>query len=163
MNICFFHGLESDGPGRKGAWLERLDWKVYAPVIDYRDAQCVREVWNEAISQKRDAFVGSSMGGWMATLLGTHIRVPCWLVNPAVIERSFEPLFPAPLGVERPVIHLLQGKEDELIPPKKALKWFRDRRFKPSITEVNAGHRIAPEYFQEWIRQILSSSKEWCE
>ena len=36
MNVCFFHGLESDGPGRKGGQLAELGWSLYAPTIDIR-------------------------------------------------------------------------------------------------------------------------------
>ena len=63
MNVCFFHGLESDGPGRKGRHLANLGWSLYAPTIDYRHPSSVRGAWTEALAKPRDAFVGSSMGG----------------------------------------------------------------------------------------------------
>jgi dienelactone hydrolase len=154
MNVCFFHGLESDGPGRKGDHLASLDWSVFAPTINYRDPLRVSTAWRQASTNSRDAFVGSSMGGWMALLLASHTGTPAWLVNPAVIGRSFEPAFPEALGPYRPEVQVLLGKQDKLIDPKKAHQWLLNHDFQPQCTWADAGHRIAPDLFKPWITSI---------
>ena len=154
MNVCFFHGLESDGPGRKGAHLAGLGWDLDAPTIDYRDPQSVDAAWTEALATPRDAFVGSSMGGWMATLLASHTGNPAWLVNPAVIGRSIEPSFPKGLGPHRPEVHVLFGRQDDLIDPNQAAEWLEHNGFSVTATWIDEGHRISPDAFSNWITSI---------
>ena len=151
---CFFHGLESDGPGRKGAHLASLGWDLYDPTINYRDPESVKTAWTEALATPRDAFVGSSMGGWMATLLASHTGTPAWLVNPAVIARTIEPSFPEGLGPHRPEVRVLFGRQDKLIDPKKAHQWLLNNDFQPQCTWADAGHRVAPDHFKPWITSI---------
>ncbi len=154
MNVCFFHGLESDGPGRKGGHLASLGWDLHAPTIVYRDPESVRAAWTEALTTPRDAFVGSSMGGWMATLLASHTGTPAWLVNPAVIGRTIEPTFPEGLGAHRPEVHVLFGRQDDLIDPHQAAEWLERNGFSVTATWVDEGHRIEPPAFKAWIDQI---------
>ena len=154
MNVCFFHGLESDGPGRKGGHLASLGWDLHAPTIVYRDPDSVRKAWTEALATPRDAFVGSSMGGWMATLLASHTGTPAWLVNPAVIGRTIEPTFPEGLGGHRPEVHVLFGRQDDLIDPHQAAEWLERNGFSVTATWVDEGHRIEPPAFKAWIDQI---------
>ena len=157
MNVCFFHGLESDGPGRKGGHLASLGWDLHAPTIVYRDPESVSTAWTEALATPRDAFVGSSMGGWMATLLASHTGTPAWLVNPAVIGRTIEPTFPEGLGDHRPEVHVLFGRQDELIDPHQAAAWLERNGFSVNATWVDEGHRIEPPAFKAWIDQIPGS------
>lgn len=159
MNVCFFHGLESDGPGRKGGHLAGLGWSLYAPTIDYRHPSNVSAVWTEALAKPRDAFVGSSMGGWMATLLATQTGTPAWLVNPAVIGRTIEPKFPEGLGLHRPKVHVLLGRQDDLINPFKAKKWLEHNGFQVTVKWVDEGHRIEPAAFKAWIDEIGGEEK----
>ena len=154
MNVCFFPGLESDGPGRKGGHLASLGWNLHAPTIVYRDPASVSTAWTEALATPRDAFVGSSMGGWMATLLASHTGTPAWLVNPAVIGRTIEPTFPEGLGGRRPEVHVLLGRQDDLIDPHQAAEWLERNGFSVTATWVDEGHRIEPPAFKAWIDQI---------
>ena len=62
MNVCFFHGLESDGPGRKGGHLASLGWDLFAPTIRYRDPQSVDAAWTEGLATPRDAIPTSAHG-----------------------------------------------------------------------------------------------------
>lgn len=154
MNVCFFHGLESDGPSRKGGYLASLGWDVCAPTINYRNPESVRAAWTEALAAPRDAFVGSSMGGWMATLLASHTGTLAWLINPAVVGRTIEPTFPKGLGPHRPEVHVLFGRQDDLIDPHLAAKWLERNGFSVTATWVDEGHRISPGAFSNWITSI---------
>jgi surfactin synthase thioesterase subunit len=114
----------------------------------------VRKSWTEALATPRDAFFGSSMGGWMATLLASHTGTPAWLVNPAVIGRTIEPTFPEGLGPHRPEVYVLFGRQDDLIDPHLASEWLERNGFSVTATSVDEGHRIEPPAFKAWIDQI---------
>lgn len=154
MNICFFHGLESAGPGRKAQHLLRLGWTLYAPHINYRDPQSVKLVWEEAISQERSAFVGSSMGGWMSILIASHTGSPTWVVNPAVTGRSIDVDFPGSLGPHRPHVHALFGRKDDVIDPEQSIRWFEKAGFSYTDTWVDESHRVSTPSFADWIKAI---------
>ena len=154
MNICFFHGLESDGPGRKGKHLQSLGWTLFAPHINYRDSRSVRAAWEEATSQEREAFIGSSMGGWMSALLASQTGTPAWMVNPALTGRSIDVHFPAPLGPHRPHVHVLFGRNDEVIDPQQSVRWLEQFGFSFTATWADESHRVSKPAFSNWIQTI---------
>lgn len=155
-SIAFFHGLESDGPGRKGRFLESLVPQIHAPTMVYRNPDFVEKAWAEALSIRPEVVVGSSMGGWFGLHVGVSLDVPMLLVNPAVVGRSLE-LNLEGLGPARPEVHVLIGKEDELIDGEQALAWLRDRRFPVRPVVADCGHRVPPTLFEPWASEVLSS------
>ena len=90
----------------------------------------------------------------MATLLASHTGTPAWLVNPAVIGRTIEPTFPEGLGGHRPEVHVLLGRQADLIDPHQAAEWLERNGFSVTATWVDEGHRIEPPAFKAWIDQI---------
>ncbi len=82
MKVAFFHGLESDGPGQKGAYLKTVASTLYAPVVNYYDPADVRRVWNEVLEFGPDVVVGSSMGGWFGLHVCMELNVVGAFVNP---------------------------------------------------------------------------------
>ena len=85
----------------------------------------------------------------------SHTGTPAWLVNPAVIGRTIEPTFPEGLGAHRPEVHVLFGRQDDLIDPHQAAEWLERNGFSVTATWVDEGHRIEPPAFKAWIDQIL--------
>jgi len=158
MKIAFFHGLESDGPGQKGAFLETVASSLYAPTVDYRNPDDVRRVWGEAIAFQPDVVVGSSMGGWFGLHLCMELGVVGAFVNPAVVGRTVE------LELElkhhnAPPIFLLLGLEDEQVPYAGVREWFGERNMAIGIDYIRVGHRVPIEDFQKWWEGVAAQRR----
>lgn len=93
MKAVFLHGLESliKETSPKMILLRKEFSEVYAPQINYRDDNILSKLLNEISVIKPDLIIGSSIGGYAAYLIGSALKIPTLLFNPAVIDRSFEP------------------------------------------------------------------------
>jgi len=108
MKVVFFHGLESEGPGGKAAYIEYIGNNVFADKMNYRDPHFLERIWKEVEEFGPDYVVGSSMGGWFGLNMAVHLNVPCMLFNPAVVNCTVDITVP-PLGEARPEVDLLLG------------------------------------------------------
>jgi len=92
MNVLYLHGLESKPGGSKVKYLnDRFDM-CYAPAMDYKNPELFSEMIDLCIAEYFDLIIGSSMGGYFAHRLATHLEdTKVMLFNPALHSRSFEP------------------------------------------------------------------------
>ena len=166
MNIIYIHGLDSDANSTKGLLLERYcqqyhpDINVLRPdlnkspvqvfeqlvsLIETLDSNENKEVRNikDISNHKNTVLVGSSLGGYLSTLVSNHIGCPALLLNPST----------------QPHITLQRFSDDNWLDSKNSpltdrvlhktaggwsitqsdLQWFADHK----LSEVNYPEKIA--------------------
>jgi len=155
MKVVFFHGLESEGPGGKAAYIECIGNNVFAEKMDYRDPHLLQRTWKEVEEFGPDYVVGSSMGGWFGLNMAIHLNVPCMLFNPAVVKRSVEIKVP-PMGKARPEVDLLLGKTDDVVNGHDVVDWMNLRKFPINVTWADCGHRVPPEVYGPWLDEAFA-------
>ena len=154
MKVVFFHGLESEGPGGKAAYIEYIGNNVFADKMNYRDPRFLERIWKEVEEFGPDYVVGSSMGGWFGLHMAVHLNVPCMLFNPAVVNRTVEITLP-PLGDARPEVDLLLGKTDDVVIGHDVVNWMNNREFPICVTWADCGHRVPPEVYGPWLDEVF--------
>jgi len=107
--IIYLHGLESDPGGPKVSFLAGRG-TVYAPAMDYRTLNL-----NEFILTlgTPDLIIGSSMGGYAADIIGSHLGVDVLLFNPALHNRPID--LDLELGDNKYKRTIILGVEDIVI------------------------------------------------
>jgi predicted esterase YcpF (UPF0227 family) len=86
MKILYIHGFGSDfdPTGRKLSALSTIG-EVAGINLDYTDPQCVFTSLNHFITADDfDVIVGTSLGGYLAGVLGTRREIPFVSINPAI-------------------------------------------------------------------------------
>ena len=109
MRILFFHGFESELPSGKASWLEGEGYRVYARPMEYDRPDAFFGALACAQEFKPDVIIGSSMGGYFASLVGTHLNTKLVLLNPALHSRTRE-YDHAPNGGYHPKVWALLGE-----------------------------------------------------
>lgn len=97
MNIIYMHGLDSDANSIKGSLLEEYcrqydpDIKVLRPDLNKTPDQVFDQMLSliDSVASKNShdqntVLVGSSLGGYFATLLSNHTGCPALLLNPSI-------------------------------------------------------------------------------
>ena len=84
--IVYLHGLESKAGGPKVNFLATKGM-VYAPELNFNTLDVEKLMGKIG---KPDLIIGSSMGGYGADILGSHLGVDVLLFNPALHSRSVE-------------------------------------------------------------------------
>ncbi|MDV2859282.1 YqiA/YcfP family alpha/beta fold hydrolase [Psychrobacter sp. CAM01] len=97
MNIIYIHGLDSDANSIKGSLLEEYcrqydpDIKVLRPDLNKTPNQVFDQMLSliDSVASKDTygqdtVLVGSSLGGYFATLLSNHTGCPALLLNPSI-------------------------------------------------------------------------------
>ena len=82
--ILYLHGLESSQGGSKVEFLASKG-AVYAPSMDYKSLNL--DSFIEEVGMP-DLIVGSSMGGYVADIIGSQLGVDVLLFNPALHSRT---------------------------------------------------------------------------
>jgi len=152
MNVWYLHGLESSVGGPKVDFLHNVADKVYAPKMDYNHPEMFSSLLKLAKYNKPDLIIGSSMGGYFADALGSHLGVEVILFNPALHSRSMEPegVTYGETNWER---NFVVGTEDTVIDPK-ATRVYKD--LAKSWTEVEGmGHRTTINVFKDIYNKVL--------
>ena len=138
MNVWYLHGLESTYGGPKVDYLCENADKVFAPKMDYNHPEMFSSLLKMAKYNKPDLIIGSSMGGYFADALGSHLDVEVLLFNPALHSRTLEPEG-VTYGETNWKRNFVVGTEDKIVDPK-ATRVFKD--LAKSWTEVEGmGHR----------------------
>lgn len=92
MNIVYVHGLDSDANSTKGLLLEQYcqehypNIKVHRPDLNQSPEQVFSYLTDLVVALSKDAktaLVGSSLGGYFATLVSNHTGCPILLLNPS--------------------------------------------------------------------------------
>lgn len=146
MNVWYLHGLESSVGGPKVDFLHSVADKVYAPKMDYNHPEMFSSLLKLAKYNKPDLIIGSSMGGYFADALGSHLGVEVLLFNPALHNRTIEPegVTYGETNWER---NFIVGTKDKVIDPK-ATRVYKD--LAKTWTEIEGmGHRTPLNVFKD--------------
>ena len=144
--IFFIHGLESNNKSSKVDLMVTKGFDVLAPSMDYTTNDLLfSQTLEKVLEFQPDLIVGSSMGGYFASHIGTHYPSTLLLLNPALISRSFEPKI-VPDGTAKSKIWALLGEQDDLISPIENFKILQNMG--ATIRMGKHGHRTPIEAFQ---------------
>jgi uncharacterized protein len=124
--ILYLHGLESAQGGKKVDFLSTKGY-VYAPEMDYTRNDVFDFLIRVMNEFEPDYIIGSSMGGYVAHILGGLYKTPVLVFNPALHSRGFEPNIPEFVKKHFPdKMTVVLGDEDTVINPNKTLKYIAD-------------------------------------
>jgi len=140
--IVYLHGLESESGGTKVSFLAEKGM-VYAPKMDYETLDLDEFIYTLGMP---DLIIGSSMGGYVADIIGSRLGVDVLLFNPALHNRSI------------PVNHeyygetykrtIVLGTEDDVIDPEVTKNLWSVHGNKAIHDEVEGmGHRTPLDVF----------------
>jgi predicted esterase YcpF (UPF0227 family) len=149
MKVAFFHGLDSEPITQKNIILREVFDEVYDPFMDYRNnPNLFNEVLDYLKDNPVDLIIGSSMGGYFAYCLSTHLGTRTLLFNPAMHSRPIEPTIS--LGDKVANHYVILGKNDDVIDPIKTIEWFNESE--NVIFEIeNMGHVIDLNIFKKYL------------
>ena len=144
--IIYLHGLESDPGGPKVSFLAEKG-TVYAPAMNYESLDLHEFILTLGMP---DLIIGSSVGGYVADIIGSILGVDVLLFNPALHSRSIDFDFDndTPYGGENYKRTIILGTEDDVINPKitKKLRPHFDNSAKFEEIE-GMGHRTPLDVF----------------
>ena len=140
--IVYLHGLESEPGGTKVSFLATKG-AVYAPAMDYETLDLNEFILTLGMP---DLIIGSSMGGYVADIIGSHLSVDVLLFNPALHSRTI------------PVNHeyysnyyertIVLGTEDNVINPEVTKNLWSVHGNHAEYDEVEGmGHRTPLDVF----------------
>ena len=152
MNVWYLHGLESAVGGPKVEFLKSVAEEVFAPKMVYTNPNMFEALLNTAKIDKPDLIIGSSMGGYFADALGSHLDVEVLLFNPALHSRSMEPKG-VTYGETNWVRHIIVGSDDKVIDPKLT-KVLKDL-FDTWIEIKGMGHRTSLPVFKDIYKKVI--------
>lgn len=145
-NIVYLHGLESDPGGPKVSFLAEKG-AVYAPAMNYKTLNLDKFICELGVP---DLIIGSSMGGYVADIIGSHLGIDVLLFNPALHSRSIDLPFDYknPYGNENYKRTIILGTDDDVISPYVTKKLENKGNNKAIINEVKGmGHRTPLNVF----------------
>lgn len=153
MNVWYLHGLESSVGGPKVDFLHSVADRVFAPKMVYTNPNMFKSLLEAAKVDKPDLIIGSSMGGYFADALGSHLDTEVLLFNPALHSRTIEPEG-VTYGETNWVRHMVVGTEDKVINPKltKVLKDLFDTWIEIEGME----HRTPLNVFKDIYKQLIN-------
>ena len=158
MKVGFFHGLESAPRSEKNVILESIYGKenVYAPPMNYRNPDLYTEILNHLRENPVDLLIGSSMGGYFAHALSSHINKPALLFNPALHGRPYNPEN-VTYGEYKPIHLFILGRQDTVVNPLETLKIISNADYTGPVTigMENIGHRIPAAVFEKRLNEFI--------
>jgi len=150
QKVVYLHGLESPQGGPKVDYLSSK-YIVHAPKMDYFDN--AKNIFNEQLQLvkefKPDLIIGSSMGGYFADMIGSHIGCDLLLFNPGTIKAEE---FKKKFGLETRKGNLkcntkvIVGGKDEIVDPILSKEHYSGKaeiQYHPFL-----GHRIPEHIFE---------------
>ena len=152
MNVWYLHGLESTVGGPKVDFLKSVADRVFAPKMVYSNPNMFKALLESARIDKPDLIIGSSMGGYFADAIGSHLDIEVLLFNPALHSRSIEPEG-VTYGETNWKRNFVVGTEDEVIDPK-ATRVYKD--LAKTWTEIEGmGHRTSLKVFKDIYKKVI--------
>jgi hypothetical protein len=149
MKVAFFHGLDSDPISDKNYKLRQFFDEVYDPKMDYRNES---DLFNKVLSHLKknpvDLLIGSSMGGYFAYCLSTHLGIRTLLFNPAVHSRPINTN--VSMGDLKSNHLIILGTKDIVIKPQPTVEFFKSVD-NCSIIFEDIEHTIPIEIFKKYI------------
>ena len=140
--IVYLHGLESESGGTKVSFLAEKGM-VYAPKMDYETLDLDEFIYTLGMP---DLIIGSSMGGYVADIIGSRLGVDVLLFNPALHSRRIDPEYEYYGNTYERTIIL--GTEDDIIDPEITKKLWSVHGNAAIHDEVEGmGHRTPLDVF----------------
>jgi predicted esterase YcpF (UPF0227 family) len=140
--ILYLHGLESEQGGNKVSFLAEKGM-VYAPAMDYKTLDLDEFIYTLGMP---DLIIGSSMGGYVADVIGSRLGVDVLLFNPALHNREIDLDYEYYNNKYKRTIVL--GTEDNVINPELTKKLWSIYGYLPIFDEVEGmGHRTPLDVF----------------
>jgi len=141
--IVYLHGLESESGGPKVSFLAEKGM-VYAPAIDYETLNL--DEFIETLGMP-SLIIGSSMGGYVADIIGSQLGVDVLLFNPALHSRKGKD-FNEDYGSQKYKRTIVLGTEDDIIDPETTKKLWSVYGNHAHHDEVEGmGHRTPLDVF----------------
>ena len=140
--ILYLHGLESEPGGPKVSFLAN-EGMVYAPEMNYESLNLHEFILTLWIP---DLIVGSSMGGYVADVIGSRLGVDVLLFNPALHNREIAVNHEYYNNPYKRTIVL--GTEDNVINPELTKKLWSVFGNEAEYDEIEGmGHRTPLDVF----------------
>ena len=140
--ILYLHGLESEPGGTKVSFLSSKGM-VYAPAMNYESLNLHEFILTLGIP---DLIIGSSMGGYVADVIGSRLGVDVLLFNPALHSREIAVNHEYYSNKYKRTIVL--GTEDDIIDPELTKKLWSVHGNEAEYDEVKGmGHRTPLDIF----------------
>jgi len=140
--IVYLHGLESEAGGTKVSFLAEKGM-VHAPIMDYETLDLDEFIYTLGMP---DLIIGSSMGGYVADIIGSRLGVDVLLFNPALHSRSIGLDYKYYSNLYKRTIIL--GTEDNIINPKYTKKLWDIFNNEAIFDEIEGmGHRTPLDIF----------------
>jgi len=145
--ILYLHGLESPQGGDKVAFLASKG-TVYAPIMDYRNLDLNEFIHTVGMP---NLIIGSSMGGYIADVIGSQLGVDVLLFNPGLHSRNLD--FPEFANVEYHARNkykrtIILGMEDDIIDPILTKQLWSVNGNHATFEEIKGmGHRTPFDVF----------------
>lgn len=156
--VLFFHGFESSLPSGKVDVLNDFGLDAVGVPMHYDTQNPYSLAQDFVIKSQPKLIIGSSMGGYFALKIGTHLNIPLILLNPALVCRPISFDEPIEFGHHRPKIWSLLGAQDDLIPFKENEE---DLLKFGAIVEVGGhGHRTPNDVFRNYIQGIIGELEQ---
>jgi len=142
--IVYLHGLESKQGGEKVSFLAGVG-TVNAPAMDYESLDLKEFILTLGMP---DLIIGSSMGGYVADIIGSQLGVDVLLFNPALHGRRSVYQFNENYGSQRYKRTIVLGTEDDVINPETTKKLWAVHSNIAIHDEVEGmGHRTPLDVF----------------
>ena len=142
--IVYLHGLESEAGGPKVSFLAEKG-TVYAPKIDYKTLDLKEFILSLGMP---DLIIGSSMGGYVADIIGSQLGVDVLLFNPALHSRSIDTNYGVNYGTETYKRTIILGTKDDIIDPEETKMLWPVGNNKAKFEEIEGmGHRTPLDVF----------------
>ena len=144
--IVYLHGLESEPGGTKVSFLAEKGM-VYAPAMDYETLDLNEFILTLGMP---DLIIGSSMGGYIADIIGSQLGVDVLLFNPALSNhnRTIIKEFNVDYGSQKYKRTIVLGTEDHVIDPEVTKKLWSVFGNHAHYDEVEGmGHRTPLDVF----------------
>ena len=140
--IVYLHGLESEPGGPKVSFLAN-EGMVYSPEMNYESLNLHEFILTLGIP---DLIVGSSMGGYVADVIGSRLGVDVLLFNPALHNREIDLDYEYyNNGYIRTIV---LGTEDNVINPELTKKLWPIHGNEAEYDEIEGmGHRTPLDVF----------------
>ena len=140
--ILYLHGLESEPGGTKVSFLATKG-TVYAPAMDYKTLDLDEFIHTLGMP---DLIIGSSMGGYVADIIGSRLGSDVLLFNPALHSREIDPEYEYyNNGYIRTIV---LGTEDNVINPELTKKLWSIHGNEAEYDEIEGmGHRTPLDVF----------------
>ena len=142
--IVYLHGLESESGGTKVSFLAEKGM-VYAPNMDYVTLDLQEFILTLGMP---DLIIGSSMGGYVADIIGSQLGVNVLLFNPALHNRTVIKEFNEDYGSQPYKRTIVLGTEDHVINPEITKKLWPVYDNEAIFDEIEGmGHRTPLDVF----------------